>query len=239
MFEFTKSIFNKVFVFLVAIFILSFLIGWFLPIGIDKVESLSYRDYLFSTFTVFTQFGFLMFSFIISFFINKEYSNKTILFYKLLSYDSLKFFINKVTVLVIESIILIAINLFIVSIIYQDFSLFLLMLFLFTAVVTQYIIIVGIISFLSTNILASIGISISYWILTVILVSSSEHLKYVAIFDASNFLYAHVDKVLMDGESFISFSDSLTVISYIGILLALSTVICKVMNKRWLKLGID
>lgn len=166
-------------------------------------------------------------------------SNKTILFYKLLSYDSLKFFINKVTVLVIESIILIAINLFIVSIIYQDFSLFLLMLFLFTAVVTQYIIIVGIISFLSTNILASIGISISYWILTVILVSSSEHLKYVAIFDASNFLYAHVDKVLMDGENFISLSDSLTVISYIGILLALSIVFCKVMNKRWLKLGID
>ncbi|SDE99084.1 putative peptide transport system permease protein [Fontibacillus panacisegetis] len=74
---------------------------------------------------------------------------------------------------------------------------------------------------------------------TVILVSSSEQLKYVAIFDASNFLYAHVDKVLMDGENFISLSNSLTVISYIGILFALSIVICRVMNKRWMKLGID
>lgn len=239
MFEFTRSIFNKVFVFLIIIFVLSFLIGWFLPVGIDKVESLSYRDYLFSTFTVFTQFGFLMFSFIISFFINKEYSNKTILFYKLLSYNSLKFFLNKVIVLVVESIILITINLFVVSIIYQDFSLFLLMLFLFTAVVIQYILIVGVISFLSNNILASIGLSIFYWIVTVILVSSSEQFKYFAIFDASNFLYAHVDKVLMDGENFISLSHSLTVISYIGVLFALSIIICKVMNKRWLKLGID
>ncbi|MNJ52386.1 putative peptide export permease protein YydJ [compost metagenome] len=113
------------------------------------------------------------------------------------------------------------------------------MLFLFSAVVTQYIIIVGTISFLATNILASIGLSIFYWITTVILVSSSEQLKYFAIFDASNFLYAHVDKVLIDGESFISLSNSLTVISYIGILLSLSIVICRVMNKRWLKLGVD
>lgn len=239
MIEFIKSFFNKVFLFLSLIFVLAFLIGWFLPIGIDKVESLSYRDYLFSTYTVFTQFGFLMFSFIIAFFMNKEYTSKTILFYKLLSYDGVKFYLNKIFVLFAESFALITMMLCIVCAVYQDFSLFFLMLFLITAVVTQYMLIVGTISFLSTNILLSIGLSIFYWILTVILVSSSEKLKYVAIFDASNFLYRHVDDVLVSGKPFISWSNSFTILLYISVLFIISVIICKTMNKRWLKLGVD
>lgn len=47
---------------LIAIIVAIFAMGWILPIGIDKVTRLSYREYLFSTYTVFTQFGFLMFS---------------------------------------------------------------------------------------------------------------------------------------------------------------------------------
>lgn len=237
--EFSKSFFNKVFIFLFLIFLLSFAIGWFLPVGIDKVESLSYRDYLFSTYTVFTQFGFLMFAFIIAYFVNKEYSNKTILFYRLLSYDSLKFLLNKVFVLLVEALSLVVVFLLLVSIIYQDFSLFLLMTFLIMSVVTQYILIIGTISLLSSNLLMSIGLSIFYWILTVIMVSSSEHLKYTAIFDASNFLYAHVDQAFTAGHHFISTTDTLVIVLYNLTLLVLSMFISKVTNKRWLKLGID
>ncbi|ETT38009.1 peptide ABC transporter permease [Paenibacillus amylolyticus] len=239
MIEFAKSLFNKVFMFLALIFVLSFLIGWFLPIGIDKVTSLSYREYLFSTYTVFTQFGFLMFSFIIAFFVNKEYSNKTILFYRLLSYDSLRFFLNKVAVLFMESLILITILLSFVSMMYKDFSLFFLMVFLLTSVVTQYILIIGTISLLSSNILMSIGLSILYWILGVVLVASSDKLTYVAVFDASNLLYSHIDQVFVQGSNFISLSNVLTVIVYNGILFVMSVLISKLMNKRWLKLGID
>jgi len=239
MIEFMKSLFNKVFLFLALIFVLSFLIGWYLPIGIEKVEKLDYRDYLFSTYTVFTQFGFLMFSFIIAFFVNKEYSNKTILFYRLLNYNSVKFFLNKIYVLIVESVLLVMIMLTIVSVVYQNFSLFPLMMFLLTTVVAQYIIIIGLISFLSRNILLSIGLSIAYWILTCVLVSNSSSLSFLAIFDASNKLYAHVDHVFKTGNDFISSSNSLLIISYIGCLLLLSIVISTLTNRRWLKLGID
>jgi len=239
MIEFMKSLFNKVFLFLALIFVLSFLIGWYLPIGIEKVEKLDYRDYLFSTYTVFTQFGFLMFSFIIAFFVNKEYSNKTILFYRLLNYNSVKFFLNKIYVLIVESVLLVMIMLTIVSVVYQNFSLFPLMMFLLTTVVAQYIIIIGLISFLSRNILLSIGLSIAYWILTYVLVSNSSSLSFLAIFDASNKLYAHIDHVFKTGNDFISSSNSLLIISYIGCLLLLSIVISTLTNRRWLKLGID
>ena len=75
-----KTISNKIMIILIAIIVAIFAMGWILPIGIDKVTRLSYREYLFSTYTVFTQFGFLMFSFLVSFFINKEYSGKQFYF---------------------------------------------------------------------------------------------------------------------------------------------------------------
>ncbi|YAR63540.1 hypothetical protein ACUIAK_13270 [Bacillus cytotoxicus] len=148
-----------------------FLLGWILPVGIDKVSSISYKEYLFSTYTVFTQFGFLMFAFFVAFFVTREYVNKTILFYKFLSYDSLKFYLNKVFVLITESVCFITLCLIIVSIVFQDFSMFFQMLYLFSCVAIQYILIVSFISLLVPNVLIAIGISLFYWILSVILVS--------------------------------------------------------------------
>ncbi|RZI07440.1 peptide ABC transporter permease, partial [Staphylococcus aureus] len=78
--EFKKSISNKIIYTLVVLFTFLFLLGYFLPIGIDKVKSLSYSQFFFSSYTVATQLGFLLFSFVIAYFINKEYSNRNILF---------------------------------------------------------------------------------------------------------------------------------------------------------------
>ncbi|RZH80744.1 peptide ABC transporter permease, partial [Staphylococcus aureus] len=53
--EFKKSISNKIIYTLVVTFL--FLLGYFLPIGIDKVKSLSYSQFFFSSYTVATQLG--------------------------------------------------------------------------------------------------------------------------------------------------------------------------------------
>ncbi len=75
--EFKKKVFPiKLFTRLVCYSYSFFLLGYFLPIGIDKVKSLSYSQFFFSSYTVATQLGFLLFSFVIAYFINKEYSNK-------------------------------------------------------------------------------------------------------------------------------------------------------------------
>ncbi|AWI94686.1 hypothetical protein GZ153_09235 [Staphylococcus aureus] len=100
--EFKKSISNKIIYTLVVLFTFLFLLGYFLPIGIDKVKSLSYSQFFFSSYTVATQLGFLLFSFVIAYFINKEYSNKNILFYKLIGDNIFTFFYKKVAVLFFE-----------------------------------------------------------------------------------------------------------------------------------------
>ena len=127
--ELKKTISNKIMIILIAIIVAIFAMGWILPIGIDKVTRLSYREYLFSTYTVFTQFGFLMFSFLVSFFINKEYSGKTILFYRMMNTNSLTFYIKKVLTLTVETLGSILVLLFIVSFIFMDFSVILQMFF--------------------------------------------------------------------------------------------------------------
>lgn len=127
--ELKKTISNKIMIILIAIIVAIFAMGWILPMGIDKVTRLSYREYLFSTYTVFTQFGFLMFSFLVSFFINKEYSGKTILFYRMMNTNSLTFYIKKVLTLTVETLGSILVLLFIVSFIFIDFSVILQMFF--------------------------------------------------------------------------------------------------------------
>ena len=231
---------------LIAIIVAIFAMGWILPIGIDKVTRLSYREYLFSTYTVFTQFGFLMFSFLVSFFINKEYSGKTILFYRMMNTNSLTFYIKKVLTLTVETLGSILVLLFIVSFIFMDFSVILQMFFLLSMISIQYILIVALISFLSANVLLSIGFSILYWITTVLFVAIGGFLRFFAIFDASNELYpvsyTHLTLptiyFLEGSENSISFDHNLLIILYIIVLTIIALAIARVNNKRWLRLGV-
>ena len=113
--EFKKSVSNKILLTLGILFIFLFLLGYFLPVGIDKASNLSYSQYFFSAYTVATEFGFLLFSFIIAYFINKEYSNKNTLFYKLIGENVFSFFYKKVAVLVLESFTCIFLGITIIS----------------------------------------------------------------------------------------------------------------------------
>ncbi|OJG27713.1 antibiotic transport system permease [Enterococcus caccae] len=211
--------------------------GWILPVGIDKVSSLTYREYLFSTYTVFTQFGFLMFAFLVAFFINKEYSGKTILFYRMMNDTSLTFYSKKVLTLIIETVGIIFSTLLIISALFKDFSVFFQMFFLFSMVAIQYIVIVALISLLMTNILLSIGFSLLYWILTVVFVSFGGALRLFAIFDASNELYGKVGDFLESSSVFLGTEDNLMVFIYILVIAIISMIIAKLNNQRWLELG--
>ncbi|RZH97473.1 peptide ABC transporter permease, partial [Staphylococcus condimenti] len=89
--------------------------------------------------------------FIISYFINKEYSNKNTLFYKLIGENIFSFFYKKVAILFLECLIFIFLGITVVSLIFSNFSHFILLIILFSLVVLQYILIVGTISILSPN----------------------------------------------------------------------------------------
>ena len=236
--EFRKSLSNKIILILGILFCFLFLLGYFLPIGIDKVKHLSYSEYFFSAYTVATEFGFLLFSFVISYFINKEYSNKNILFYKLIDENIFSFFYKKVAILFIECFLFIVLGLTLISILFSNFSHYLLLLTLFSLVILQYILIIGTISIVSPNVLISIGLSIVYWIGSIILVAINKNrFGLIAPFEASNSMYMSIEDILNNKIALIPSHDILTILLFFILLFIINFVILLLSKKRWLKLG--
>lgn len=236
--EFKKSISNKILLTLGILFIFLFLLGYFLPVGIDKAKHLSYSQYFFSAYTVATEFGFLLFSFIIAYFINKEYSNKNTLFYKLIGENIFSFFYKKALVLFVECFIFIFLGITIISLVFSNFSHYLLLLILFSLVILQYILIVGTISLISPNVLVSIGISIIYWIGSIILVAINKNVfGVIAPFESSNSMYMSIEKILNNKMNMINSHDVWTIILFFFIIFIVNFIILISSKSRWLKLG--
>ncbi|PRS04000.1 peptide ABC transporter permease [Bacillus atrophaeus] len=237
--ELKKSMSNKVFVILGSMIVFLFLLGYFLLVGIDKVSNVTSEMFFFSSYTVATQFGLMLFSFVIAFFINREYSNKNILFYKLIGENIYTFFYKKIAVLFLECFAFIALILLIISLMYHDFSHFTLMLFLFSAVILQYILIIGTISILSSNILTSIGVSIVYWITSVILVAiSNKTFGFIAPFEAGNTMYHRIERVLQSDHMSLGINDILYIILYLISIIIINVIILRFSKTRWIKMGI-
>ncbi len=236
--ELRKSVRNRTLFYIIATVMLSYVLGYILPVGIDKVSSLGLGDFYFSTYTVFTQFGFLIFGFVVVYFFNKDYSEKTILWNYFSGYQLVQYFYSKFFVLFIEFVISILFANIIVCLT-LGFSIFyfLLSTIAFSIIVLQYLLIVGTISVIFSNMLVSIGISLAYWIISIILVAVGGIFKYVAIFDASNSLYTKVTDVMVKGN-IQDFSPFYVILPYIMVLFIINYVYIKNFTRRWLKNGV-
>ncbi|EGQ1302278.1 TPA: peptide ABC transporter permease, partial [Staphylococcus pseudintermedius] len=198
-----------------------------------------YPKYFFSAYTVLTEFGFLLFSFIISYFINKEYSNKSLLFYKLIKENIYSFFYKKASILFLESLAIIVVGITIISMVFSDFSHYFFLIIMFLLVVLQYILVVGTISIVSPNVLISIGLSIVYWIASIILVAiNKEMFGFLAPFEASNSMYVSVEKVLNGEIPTINLHDVLTIALFFTFVFIVNFIVLGLSKKRWLKLGL-
>ncbi|WP_057490936.1 ABC transporter permease [Streptococcus orisasini] len=236
--ELFKSIRNKTFLYILSTVLLSYILGYILPVGIDKVSQLGLGDFYFSTYTVFTQFGFLIFGFVIVYFVNKDYSDKTILLNYFWGYNSLQFLLAKMAVLLLEFILSIIISNLLIAFLFHFSSFyFLFSSLMFSLIVLQYILIVATISILFSNLLVSIGVSLFYWLTSIILVAVGGIFKIAAVFDASNSLYAVVEKALSEGR-LADISTFFVIVPYILILVLLSLFIGGISTKRWLKNGL-
>ncbi|MCF0239888.1 MAG: ABC transporter permease, partial [Streptococcus gallolyticus] len=107
----------------------------------------------------------------------------------------------------------------------------------FSIIILQYLLIVGTISVIFSNMLVSIGVSLAYWITSIILVAIGGIFKYVAIFDASNSLYEEVSNIMSKGN-IQDFSPLFVVLPYLLILFIINYIYIKVSTKRWLKNGV-
>lgn len=125
-----------------------------------------------------------------------------------------------------------------ISILFSNFSHYLLLLILFSLVILQYILIIGTISIISPNVLISIGLSIVYWIASIILVDiDKSKFGLIAPFEASNSMYMYIEDILNNKISVILSHDILTILIFFILLFIINFVILLLSKKRWLKLG--
>lgn len=236
--EFTRTKNNKVVYILGSLIFVCFILAWILPIGIDKVTVLPYREYLFSLYTVFTQFGFLIFSFIFSYSVTKDYTEKNILFYKLMGTNSFSYFLKKSAIFCIESSIILTLLITLICIFYQDFSAFFQILYLIEMILIQYILIINVISIYGKTPVISVAICIGVWLVSIICVGFGSPWNLFAFFDASNNFYDVVRKYLLSNNSFLDMSYNLQVTIFILILTSITLLGARFAQKEWLKSGV-
>lgn len=237
MYEMRRNLNNKTYIFLSLIIIAAFGLGFALPIGIDKISKITVEILLYSTYTVFTQFGFLLFTFLMALNIQKEYSNKTILYYKFYNYSSVRFFFEKILSMIVSGLILIVIGSCIISLSFMNFTYLLVFVFYTSLVYINIVIIVSLISYLSRSILIAIGLSVLVWLLGVILISFSSIFKFLAYYDATNDLHGHISNYFSQGIQ-LGGSDFILPIVYTTVILGISYLVVKLTPKRWITLGL-
>lgn len=92
---------------------------------------------------------------------------------------------------------------------------------------------------ISPNILISIGISIVYWIGSIMLVALNKNVfGFLAPFEASNNMYASIEKLLSSNISALPMVGVLTIIAFFIIIIVINTIILFLARKRWLRLGV-
>lgn len=149
------------------------------------------------------------------------------------------FFYKKALVLFVECFLIIWIFITVISLIFGDFTHYLLLLLLFGLVILQYILIIGTISMLFSNILLSIGISIVFWIGSIILVAVNKSIfGIIAPFEASNTMYHTVNKILQNDIQFLSSHDVITLVIFFVALFIINFILLTLAKKRWLRLGL-
>ena len=236
--EFIRSIKNRTFLYLFFTMIFAYALGYILPVGIDKVNHLSLGYFYFSTYTVLTQFGFLLSSFVIVYCFNRDFSEQTVLFYRCQEISLLRYFYSKILVLLVEFIVSLVICQLVVSLLlgysstltWESF-------FLYLFVILQYLLIISTCSILLANLLMAIGASLFYWIATIILVNIGGIFKWLAPFDASNSLYSLVEKSF-DHNSWLHNSAIFPLFIYLIVLAVISLGLLLISRKRWLINGL-
>lgn len=195
--EFKRSLYNKTAFFIFLVHFICFGLGIILPIGMDHIKELTNIDFLFSLYTVYTQFGVMFFCFIGAYILNLDYHNHYTVFYNKFNINLVKNIFNKIVVFFTESIISIVILMLIMGIYFHNFKFMLLFIGLILLILYQDFVFITIVNLFTNNLLILIGISFFCWLFSVALVSLGGIFKYVNVFDASNTNYSLVNDLLL------------------------------------------
>ncbi len=232
MFEFKRSLNNKSFLIYFIMIGFSCLLGYFLPIGLDNMETVTIDQFSFSLYTVMTQFGPMIYSVAVINSINQDYRDKNILFIKHSGVTPLSYLVKKIFVNLFWFSTSIIFLYGIICLVYNDFMYFWTMIISFMSVLFYITTVSALFGFLFRNILMSYGANLLLWIVGIIVVAIFPTSVYIAYFDASNLLYQNIEKYFQTGD--IIFANLDTTVLYNIIVFSMVLILTQLFNKAWL-----
>ena len=234
--EFRKDVKNRYFIYYLATVIICFVLGYVLLVSLDKISNPSLEELFISIYTVFTQFGMLIFSVLTIQTFATDYKAKNILFYKLMGYNWLRFFLEKVGVLLFWMSVMTLSGLCLISILYQDFSLTIVTMFYFESALIYEILLASMWGFLLKSVIGSYVSNFAFWIIAMIASIANHKLSFLARYDASNPIFLRFNQYYNTGNT--EYLDIIGNVIYTIILSGVILGIVCAFRKRWEKNGI-
>lgn len=231
--EFKRTFHNKIFIYIFLINLICFSLGIILPIGLDHIKNITNTEFLFSVYTVYTQFGMLMFSFVIAQMFSKDYTEHYIYFYNQFKISLFRNILNKFIVFFSENIICIGCFILLSQIYFHSWKYSALFFILLLLVIIPYFIIVCLFSMISQNILMIIGLSLLTWLLSIIFITFGGIWKYINVFDASNINYQYLNDFMGHYIQKLPMQFHQNIFIELFVLLIILLIITSIKSKKW------
>lgn len=237
--ELKRAVRNKFYILFSLVNILNVILGYILLVTIDKVQDVTFQDMFESVYTVYTQFGTLLFSALIIMQFYIDYKEKNIFFYKSLGFSELKYFLSKINMIFVATLIGSIISSSIICIPYTKFELLPLVFLKIESVMIYYTIVISTLGFVFSNFLLAFFVNIFLWIMGIVVSAISPIMEYFAYYDASTSDFQYLMSYL-DGKLSI-----IELMQHIGgnylydfVILLVCLIIVRCLHRRWIKNGI-
>lgn len=237
--EFKRAIRNNFYIFFSLVNILNVVLGYILLVSIDGIKNSSFEQFFESVYTVYTQFGVLIFSVFIIMQFYIDYKEKNIYFYRKLGHTSIHYFLSKIGMIFIATIMGNLIVSFIMCISYSCLDKLSIVFFKIESVMIYYVLVASTLGFIFKNFLTAFFVNIFLWILGIVLSYISSLTKYFAYYDASNSNYKKFISCLEGKYGNIELLQNIgNGYLYDGILFLLCLLIICCLSRRWMKNGV-
>lgn len=234
--ELRKNIKNYYFLYYMATVVICFILGYVLLVSLDKISHPTLGELYISIYTVFTQFGMLIFSVLIIQTFAVDYKGKNILFYKLMGYNWFRFFLEKVGVLFFWMSTVTLGGIFLISVLYRDFSNTLPTMFYFECVLIYEILVAGMWGFLFKNVIGAYVFNFAFWLITMVASIANTKFGFLVRYDASNPVFLRFNQYYNTHNS--EYLDITGNCIYSIVLFGVVLIIIFSFRKRWEKNGI-
>ncbi len=237
--EAKRAVRNKFYIFFTLINLLNVLLGYILLVTIDKVQHVTFQDMFESVYTVYTQFGTLLFSAFIIMQFYVDYKEKNIFFYKTLGFSELRYYLTKVGMILLATIIGSAFSSIFICVPYGEIAMLPVVFLKIEGVMIYYTLIISTLGFIFSNFLVAFFSSVFLWIVGIVISAGSSFMEYFAYYDASTTDYHHLISYL-DGK--IEIANLLHYIAgnyiYDLIIFFICIVVVLCLRRRWTRNGI-